>query len=315
MPVLFRHLEFNNKVDDFNPNPTFAAEILASQVLLDHQSSWTSGPPPHTSQRSSVGSSLEKLTLNVMNPASFFCEYAMRARQNRLGHLVLGDMRGTQGGERDDWDVLETYLPRLVYLRDLTISQEQDLTSTIETTPLIGTLKRNGSLHRLHLPDDAMTEQLSPQGFQKVQAYLTRNYVVPTLLANPRLPSCKSGNESKLESLSVDGVQVDDDGDDTKMIPSLFPTVVTSMLPVEEMSPNMFLTGLLALDSTIGRGRMAGAVRSSNNEVSGRAAKRRRTDSEQPQDIADADTSWFARAKQSIATFWRDSEKMTLETY
>jgi hypothetical protein len=70
------------------------------------------------------------------------------------------------------------------------------------------------------------------------------------------------------------------------------------------MRPNMFLTGLLALDSTIGRGGRAVTVRCSNDKVSGMAAKRRRSDSEQPQDSGDADTSWLARTKQSIVTFW-----------
>lgn len=124
--------------------------------------------------------------LDVDYLQSFLNEYAKLASLIRLPHLELGYVEVAEWYMIDDWSLLETCLPSALYLRDLSFSREVE--QALEAAPLIGgAIKRNGSLHRLHLPNSSMMDDLTEPGHRMIQAYLTRNYMVSVLLAVPAL--------------------------------------------------------------------------------------------------------------------------------
>jgi hypothetical protein len=201
---------------------------------------------PHTpvqtnSTGGSIGSLLERLTLDVSDSSSFLAEYANKSSKIRLARLHLGRLK------KSGWEALQQHMPSILYLRELSIDL---FTDVVSASTLKQVLRRNGNIHVVHINATwrVPLEELTPQTPTEKRLYeslLLRNQHVPKLLASPRLR--RNGTSDRGPDRAIDEKN-SGSGTAIAVIPPLFQV----MAPVEDMQPNTVLMGLLAFKSSFG---------------------------------------------------------------
>jgi hypothetical protein len=205
----------------------------------------------------SMGSSVDKLTLDAAYTNDFLVAYAASASAIRLERLVLhGSLaisERPQGGDEGDSNrvcSIKTHLPNIVHLRELSVSvsirqnNQQARRSAAEAAiakDLVSAVRHNGSLRHLEI-NSSQTLDAAPILTNKqkrlVKAFLQRNEHVPKMLNRP----CFDG--MKAAPVVTNGCE---DSNNTPTHPSFFPALYRVMDPAQRMLPNTIVTGLLAL--------------------------------------------------------------------
>jgi hypothetical protein len=126
-------------------------------------------------------------------------------------------------------------IPKLVHLRELdfenvNINHVNDAMATLKAS-----VRKKGSLHVLNPPLEILIVlRVHETLILVLQAFLSRNKMLPKLLAKPQSPSSCEANEQQTTHVPV------------------FPTLFVAALPAERFALHNVLTGLLSASEDIG---------------------------------------------------------------
>jgi hypothetical protein len=141
--------------------------------------------------------------------------------------------------DNEGCEALTACLPKLLYLKALSIRDIAQHVTLSKMKELIGGLRRNGSLNDVDIVRraDGYGQQVrffTEDQLRRVQFYCKRNETRPALVANPRL-----------------GDSEEEDSDETDI--SMFPTIFGLAQQAPRTAPTHMLLGLLSLGDVAGQ--------------------------------------------------------------
>jgi hypothetical protein len=118
-----------------------------------------------------VGSSLQRLVVDVKDYTTFFNTYAAHASHIYLPQLELGKLSTVR-----DWTLLQDWLPQVVHLTDLTVHFAvcRDEASGVDVAALLRALEGNRSLHHFRMKPEHIP-YCTPNEKQRIESILHRN--------------------------------------------------------------------------------------------------------------------------------------------